>query len=164
VSAALPESASRHRLAASLGLDVVAFWKDGLLSRISLEASGLASTDPRNESEEALARWIDSWNEGHPLPLDLSLLDWLVVPVRTARILEILAEVPFGGVVDYGGLAARCGIPHGARAVGQAMARNPFPLVLPCHRVLAHGGLLGGYSAGGQETKRLLLLHEGVRL
>lgn len=158
------ETSSRHRLAPSVGLDVVAAWTDGLISRIRLESSGPAPTAPATESEESFDRWVASWNAGRPLELDLSLLDWLVLPSRTARILEVLADVPFGTVLSYGDLASRCGNPRGARAVGQAMARNPFPLAIPCHRVLAHGGLLGGYSAGGQETKRLLLLHEGVRL
>ena len=64
--------------------------------------------------------------------------------------------------MTYGGLAARMGVPGGARAVGNAMAGNPFPLVVPCHRVIRGDGSLGGFG-GGLKMKRALLEMEGVR-
>lgn len=71
-------------------------------------------------------------------------------------------EVAPGQIVTYGELAARIGDPGAAREVGAAMARNPFPIVVPCHRVVAANGRLGGFSApGGTETKRRLLALEG---
>ncbi|MSP24375.1 MAG: methylated-DNA--[protein]-cysteine S-methyltransferase [Myxococcales bacterium] len=74
-----------------------------------------------------------------------------------------LRRVPWGETVDYGTLAARVDRPHGARAVGQALRKNPFPLVVPCHRVLASTGHLGGFSAGqGALTKARLLTLEGA--
>ncbi len=69
---------------------------------------------------------------------------------------------PPGVTTTYGELAAAAGRPGSARAVGTAMARNPVPLVVPCHRVLASGGGLGGYG-GGLDMKRSLLAIEGVR-
>ena len=73
--------------------------------------------------------------------------------------------MPRGSTVTYGELAARVGAPKAAQAVGAAMARNPWPIVVPCHRVLAAGGRLGGFSApGGARTKRRLLRMEGVDL
>ena len=69
---------------------------------------------------------------------------------------------PPGVTTTYGELAAAAGRPGAARAVGTAMARNPVPIVVPCHRVLAAGGGLGGYG-GGLDMKRSLLAIEGVR-
>lgn len=72
-----------------------------------------------------------------------------------------LAEVPPGETVTYGELAARAGRPLGARAAGQACGANPVPIVVPCHRVLAARGCIGGFG-GGLERKRLLLRLEGI--
>ena len=67
--------------------------------------------------------------------------------------------------LSYGDIAARVGTPGAARAVGQALGRNPFPIVVPCHRVLAAGGKIGGFSAqGGIATKRRMLAIEGAQL
>jgi methylated-DNA-[protein]-cysteine S-methyltransferase len=74
------------------------------------------------------------------------------------RVLALLRAVPYGSTLTYGELAAQAGRPRAARAVGQVMAANPLPLVIPCHRVLAAGGAPGGYSGGGgQSTKKWLL-------
>jgi methylated-DNA-[protein]-cysteine S-methyltransferase len=78
------------------------------------------------------------------------------------RVWAALLEIPFGETVTYGALAARLGAPGAARAVGSANGRNPVAILVPCHRVVAAGGRLGGY-AGGLEVKRWLLAHEGRR-
>ncbi|MEO5357051.1 MAG: MGMT family protein [Nitrospirae bacterium YQR-1] len=70
-----------------------------------------------------------------------------ITPFRKS-VYEELLKVPFGEVVTYKELALRVGKPGGARAVGQAMSVNPFPIVIPCHRVIASDGKLGGYSEG----------------
>lgn len=81
------------------------------------------------------------------------------------RVWEVTAQVSYGEVVTYGGVATRAGRPGAARAVGQAMAHNPVPLVVPCHRVVAANGGLGGFSAeGGLQLKRRLLALEDVTL
>jgi methylated-DNA-[protein]-cysteine S-methyltransferase len=72
------------------------------------------------------------------------------------RVWRLVSKIPYGGSRSYGEIAANLGIPKGPRAVGQANGRNPVPLVIPCHRVIAGGGGLGGYSAG-IEQKRFLL-------
>ena len=77
------------------------------------------------------------------------------------KVLQRLARLPFGRVISYGELASRAGSPRGARAVGAAMAANPMPVVIPCHRVIESRGKLGGYS-GGLSNKKKLLAHEGV--
>lgn len=77
------------------------------------------------------------------------------------KIVNACRRIPRGKTRGYGELAAQCGSPGAARAVGQVMARNRFPLVVPCHRVLAAGGLLGGFSAPqGLSMKRRLLAME----
>ncbi|MGJ9711039.1 methylated-DNA--[protein]-cysteine S-methyltransferase [Actinotignum sp. GS-2025c] len=73
-----------------------------------------------------------------------------------ARVQRALAEIPYGQTRSYGELAAMVGNPRAVRAVGSACARNPIPIVLPCHRVLAAHGALGGY-AGGLDMKKALL-------
>jgi methylated-DNA-[protein]-cysteine S-methyltransferase len=79
-------------------------------------------------------------------------------------VLEALSrDVPFGRTVSYKDLAELTGNPKASRAVGSAMATNPIPIVVPCHRVLRTGGALGGYG-GGLETKVWLLHHEGALL
>ena len=77
---------------------------------------------------------------------------------------EVARTIPAGETWTYGVLAARAGSPGAARAVGQAMARNPFPLIVPCHRVTGAQGWAGGFSAhGGVDTKFRLLRIEGAR-
>jgi methylated-DNA-[protein]-cysteine S-methyltransferase len=79
------------------------------------------------------------------------------------RVYELTRTIPAGETLSYGELAARAGEPRAARAVGQAMARNPFPLIVPCHRVTAARGGAGGFSAfGGVGTKYRLLRIEGA--
>ena len=78
-------------------------------------------------------------------------------------VLEALTEVPYGETVSYKDLAERTGKPTASRAVGSAMATNPIPIVVPCHRVLRTGGALGGYG-GGLDTKVWLLQLEGALL
>jgi methylated-DNA-[protein]-cysteine S-methyltransferase len=74
-------------------------------------------------------------------------------------------EIPHGQIVTYGEIAKRLGNPKAARAVGQALGHNPIPIVIPCHRVIASNGSLGGYSAGGGlESKAKLLSLEGASL
>jgi methylated-DNA-[protein]-cysteine S-methyltransferase len=71
-----------------------------------------------------------------------------------------LTRIPYGETISYGELARRVGRPNGPRAVGQANGRNPIPVIVPCHRVLASNGI-GGYG-GGLKCKRALLTIEGV--
>jgi len=79
------------------------------------------------------------------------------------KVWRAMQEIPFGGYQTYGALAAAIG--SSPRAVGTACGRNPIPIIIPCHRVLAAGGKIGGYSGGaGTTTKRDLLSLEGVEL
>ena len=79
------------------------------------------------------------------------------------KVYEVARAIPPGTTLSYGELAERIGMPGAARAVGQALGRNPFPIVVPCHRVLAAGGRIGGFTAdGGISTKLRLLSLEHV--
>ena len=81
------------------------------------------------------------------------------------RVVAACRRIPWGQTRSYGELAAECGSPGAARAVGSVMAKNRYPLIVPCHRVLAAGGELGGYSApDGLKMKRRLLAMEGRTL
>jgi len=90
-------------------------------------------------------------------------LDMDDVPDFDRRVYEVARSIPPGRVLTYGEIASRLGIGN-ARAIGQALGRNPFAVIVPCHRVVAAGGRLGGFSAsGGATTKRRLLAIEGAR-
>jgi methylated-DNA-[protein]-cysteine S-methyltransferase len=82
------------------------------------------------------------------------------------RIYAATRRIRWGQTTTYGNLAKELGAgPEAARAVGHAMAKNPVPLIIPCHRVLAAGGKVGGFSApGGSTAKRRMLELEGVRV
>ena len=99
--------------------------------------------------------------------IDFSAIDLDLASVDPSRrpIYAALRKVGFGETVTYGELARRAGAnaPTAAQEVGIAMARNPVPLIIPCHRVLAAGGKIGGFSApGGADTKQRMLALEGV--
>jgi methylated-DNA-[protein]-cysteine S-methyltransferase len=92
------------------------------------------------------------------LPLDLGRL----TPFQ-ATVLQAARNIPSGSVRTYGQIAQVIGNPRASRAVGQALGRNPVPIVIPCHRVIASDGSLGGYSGGGGlQSKRFLLGLEGA--
>lgn len=96
-------------------------------------------------------------------PDDLSDLPLVFdgVPAFNKRAYDLARRIPPGETRTYGEVAAALGSPGAARAVGQAMGKNPIPIIVPCHRVLAAGGKWGGFSgAGGLTTKRVLLALE----
>jgi methylated-DNA-[protein]-cysteine S-methyltransferase len=88
--------------------------------------------------------------------------DWTgITPFRRA-VMEECARIPAGQTLTYGQLAERVGRPNAARAVGRVMATNPFPFIVPCHRVVGSDGTLHGYG-GGLDKKATLLTREGAR-
>jgi methylated-DNA-[protein]-cysteine S-methyltransferase len=102
---------------------------------------------------------------GEAVDLSFVALDTDRVPVFDRRVYEAARLIPPGATRTYGEVARQAGARREARAVGQALGRNPFGVVVPCHRVVAADGRLGGFSAhGGVETKRRLLAIEGVAL
>jgi methylated-DNA-[protein]-cysteine S-methyltransferase len=102
--------------------------------------------------------------QGERADLSFVTLDMDGVPPFARRVYEAARAIPAGSTRSYGALAAALGMPAAARAVGQALGRNPFAIVVPCHRVVAAGGKLGGFTAnGGAVTKQRLLQIEGAR-
>lgn len=81
----------------------------------------------------------------------------------TRAVLEVTARIPYGQVRSYRWIAGRLGKPGASRAVGNALARNPIPIIIPCHRVVRSDGDLGGYALGLNWKRRLLKLEEGHR-
>jgi methylated-DNA-[protein]-cysteine S-methyltransferase len=102
--------------------------------------------------------------DGKKADLSRIALDMDGVPEFHRCVYEAARMIPAGATLSYGEVAKRAGAPGAARAVGQALGRNPFAIVVPCHRVLAAGGKLGGFSAnGGVSTKARMLEIEGAR-
>ena len=102
--------------------------------------------------------------EGRRQDLSAIVLDMSDVAEFEQRVYAETRAIPPGETLTYGDIATRLGDVGLSRAVGQALGRNPFPIVVPCHRVLAAGGKSGGFSApGGVETKRRMLEIEGAR-
>jgi methylated-DNA-[protein]-cysteine S-methyltransferase len=128
------------------------FWQFPAVGQLATEPGWL----------QKLVEDLQRFAEGEPV-------DFRYVPISEAhltrfgrRVISACRAIPWGQVTTYGELAAKCGSPAAARAVGSVMAKNRFPLVVPCHRVLAAGGALGGYSApDGLKMKRRLLAMEG---
>ncbi|MDQ3389412.1 MAG: methylated-DNA--[protein]-cysteine S-methyltransferase [Gemmatimonadota bacterium] len=146
---------------ASDGVRSLRFWRQG--------EHPPAGTRDRTERGDALGaqlvRELEEYFSGARVEFDLPLLAAGTEFQR--RVWKALRRIPCGETRSYAGVAAELGIPGAARAVGQANARNPIPVVVPCHRVLAANGGLGGYlgdwDAGeGVRIKRWLLTHEGA--
>ena len=104
-------------------------------------------------AEREVRQYLAGRRRRFTVPVDLSGL-----PAFQRRVLETLRRVPYGRTITYGRLASEAGRPRAARAVGQAMAHNPVPLIVPCHRVVASSGGLGGFGGGLALKRRLLAL------
>lgn len=124
---------------------------------------GSSPAEPNNDDprcarvREQLVEYLD----GSRTVFDLEL-DPAGTPFQR-RVWQGLTEIPYGEVISYGELARRIGMPGAARAVGQANGKNPIPIVVPCHRVIAADGSIGGFSSG-LGLKRQLLALERVQL
>ena len=112
------------------------------------------------DTPPSIARHLDrAIADGKPgkLPVDLDGLTEF-----QAAVLRKAAEIPAGEVRPYGWIAKEIGRPKAVRAVGSALAGNPVPVILPCHRVVRSDGTIGNYSLGGPHNKRTLLEEEGL--
>ncbi|WP_332448478.1 methylated-DNA--[protein]-cysteine S-methyltransferase [Methanoculleus sp.] len=118
--------------------------------------------EPRDGEILALVAGIRSLLQGKDVRFDIGLLDLDRCPPFQRRVLLAEYGIPRGYVSTYGRIARHLGKPSAFRAVGNALARNPFPLVIPCHRALRSDGRLSGFQ-GGLALKRRLLEMEGVR-
>jgi methylated-DNA-[protein]-cysteine S-methyltransferase len=154
----------------ALGTGGIAWGEDGIVgiqlpepdaasvrARLKRRFGGAVQAEPPPE----IARAIEDMRallRGEAIDLGHVELDMRRVPEFDRQVYAVARTVPPGETISYGEIAMRLGDRLLAREVGQALAHNPFPIVVPCHRVLAAGGKLGGFSArGGVATKQRLL-------
>ncbi len=146
--------------------------------RAGATARGVCFIELKPETEQTARRWRDAgyeirksvaplrelfrqlreYGSGKHRQIDIEVDLPLETPF-TRRILKAVARIPYGSTVTYGEIARRIGCPSSSRAVGGAVGRNPVPVIIPCHRVVASSGL-GGFSCGVEMKKKLLLLEE----
>ncbi len=123
--------------------------------------------DARERRDRAVARQLDEWFAGTRQAFTLAVA-WPadLSPFGRTVLETLVARVPWGETVSYGELAELAGRPRAARAVGSIMAGVTVPFIVPCHRVIAAGGRIGGYGGGHHSIalKRWLLEREGVKL
>ena len=131
-------------------------------------ARDIPPTDPRRIHLDAGLASLEGLLAGRPIRRSVAF-DLTDRPAWDRRVLEAVAMIPWGRTASYGEIARRVGMPRAARAVGGAVGRNPISLLIPCHRVIASDGTLGGYGSDGWglvedrlDRKRSLLLREGI--
>jgi methylated-DNA-[protein]-cysteine S-methyltransferase len=134
------------------------------LSRLRRDPAQPAVDRPPPEVERAIGH-LEIYLAGEKVDFGGVALDLTGVSEFHRKVYEAARGIGWGQTMTYGELALLAGSPGAARAVGQALGRNPVPIVVPCHRILASGGKVGGFSAfGGTATKERLLALEGVHL
>jgi methylated-DNA-[protein]-cysteine S-methyltransferase len=137
---------------------------EGTRARVLQRFPAAGDGAPPPEIRRALDGIVALLN-GEPVGLSAVALDMADVPPFHRHVYECARDIPPGATLSYGDIAERIGSPRAARAVGQALGQNPFPIIVPCHRVVASGGKIGGFSAhGGVATKRRMLAIEGARV
>jgi methylated-DNA-[protein]-cysteine S-methyltransferase len=135
-------------------------------ARLRRRFLGARETTPPAEVQRVIER-IKAVLSGADTTDDLAdvVLDMQRVPELARRVYAVARTIRPGETLTYGDIAKRLGDPLLARDVGQALARNPFPMIVPCHRVVAAGGKLGGFSAaGGVATKQRMLAIERAQV
>ena len=133
-------------------------------ARAQRRFGGVQEAEAPTEIRQVMSRIVGLLS-GEPDPLRDIALDTSALPAFNLRVYELARGILPGQTLTYGEVAVRLGEPQAARAVGQALGANPFPIIVPCHRVLAAGGKAGGFSApGGARTKLRLLEIEGAAL
>lgn len=136
--------------------------RDALLARLPAGAATETAGEPPGWISSAI-RAIRRHLEGDGQDLSKVPVDLQGASPFALKVYAELRRVRCGSTVTYGDLAAAIGAPGAARAVGRVLGQNPVPLIIPCHRVLASGGKLRGFSApGGVATQARLLAIEGV--
>lgn len=139
-------------------------WSEHGITELHLPPTRVVPSGREAPAEiRAVIAAVRSLLEGEPVDLSSVRLDLRAVSEFERQVYDAARVIPPGATTTYGALATRIGHPGGARAVGRALGRNPVPLIVPCHRVLAADGKLGGFSApGGVALKARLLALEGA--
>ncbi len=130
---------------------------EGVVVQVLVKGSPAEAPDLALRLQFALSDYF----EGKKVDFAGFPLDWPNYTPFQRKVMERARHIPWGQTLTYGALAEQAGFPRAARAVGSVMARNPFPLLVPCHRVVAANGGLGGYSAGLDLKRKLLSLERG---
>ncbi len=138
--------------------------RDALLHRMAddFPPENLQEGDDADEVR-AMARRLTAYFSGKPLMVDWERMDLEGLTPLQQEVLRTVAEIPFGGVRSYGEIARAIGRPGAARFVGSVMASNPFPILIPCHRVVRGDGSVGGFG-GGTDLKKAMIEMEAAAL
>lgn len=116
-----------------------------------------------SDAMKMIIQKLRSYCSGTKVSLGRVPMDWSSLTPFEQKVLRAAARIPYGSVDTYGGLARKIGLPRSARAVGNALGRNPFPLFIPCHRIIKGDGSIGGFSGiAGVPLKKRLLRLEGI--
>lgn len=160
-STALPRLGRVEVAATDAGVCAIALpqWHDHDLRLRPWEEAGFRAERTANAPVRQALEELRAFATGRCLDFSVPL-DLRHLPAFTGRVLRALLKVPAGQVTTYGRLAAKAGSPGASRAVGGAVGRNPIPIIVPCHRVVASNGI-GGFGLG-LDCKRALLALEGV--
>jgi O-6-methylguanine DNA methyltransferase len=142
-----------------------------ILRRLGGAVARAGSVAPKGDRERHLrnaVKWVEAFLSGRPAK-DHPPIDLIDRHAWDRHVLGAVADIPWGRTASYGEIARRIGAPRASRAVGGALGRNPIVFMIPCHRVIASDGTLGGWGGDrwGDQTHRLrnkqdLLLREGV--
>ena len=179
VTATLDGGSAPFRIAATARGIAAAEWQpdaerfvDGVSARLHVRVVPLEETAPGDPAAEVLRRAIpviEALLRGERLDVDDIQTDLSDRPLWDRTVLDEVRRVGWGSTASYGDIARRVGAPRAARAVGGALGRNPISLLIPCHRIIAGDGTLGGYGGTGwidrdrqRSRKEALLLREGV--
>lgn len=137
----------------------ILIWREDVLVAHELpDSTAAVAASPQTPAEKKLVHQLEDYFSGKKTVFDLTLIPlersrW--TPFQ-ARVAEALAAVPYGTTATYGELAGLAGHPGAYRAVGSCMAANPYPVIIPCHRVVKSDGSLGNFAAGVEWKLRLL--------
>lgn len=138
--------------------------RDSTERRLKTRSGGTRAEVPPPQIRQLIAE-IQRYATGERVDFSSVVLDLSKVSPIDREIHAAARSIGWGVTATYGDLARKTGTPGDARGVGQAMSRNPVPIIVPCHRVLAKGNKVGGFSAyGGKVAKERLLALEGVRV
>lgn len=137
-------------------------WQRGLIQSIKLGSGAMHfySRPGVAPYSDKIAHAMKSYEHKKPVAWTEPPLDWSLINSSFQKnvLRTLLDTVPFGRTISYGHLARLCDSPGAARAIGRAMSVNPWPVIIPCHRVISASGALGGFSSGMDLKKRLLQL------
>lgn len=142
----------------TIDCDVITSSSLSLIPQAGLWLNLPTETDPL--LKEKIIFWLQNYSKGENLSYSLPIQEPYYPPYY-GKVIEYLKTIPWGTVISYQELASKAGSTKAARAVGSACRYNHFPLIIPCHRVLAANKKIGGFTPG-MEIKRRLLNHEKI--